>query len=788
MPLPRTRRFLAPRYGRSAIELMVCYRLELLEPRITLSADAALIDDHGDNYEAATPITDLHTPGKLERVGDTDWFSFEAVAGTSYRVGLSAPDGTDILAELELWTTDLKLTLRLDASYGSRAFSALRTGIHYIRIQPHPRYPDRLSNYTLHLRAMIDEAGSTTEQAAPWSLSDLLEGDTHSEEDVDVYSFYAAEGNSYVINTSGLQRFTVVSGDESQTILVRWFADDYSFTGWTQWTAPYSGIHHLSVGQFRGIWGVESHGGPYTISATPIPDPDAHGSASSRPLTPGEKLTGHLDHPAAVDWYRLDAEPGTYYTFSTSSLSGSRAPILQVVDATGKQVPSDSPWRALAYNAAPMTFGWAGFAPTFEWVAPNSGPYYITLSSERPLVMGEYTIGLTAIPDDHRNTEDHATHLEPGSIVRGSSSYWLDDDVFSFDGVAGKTYVLYSLHHGDSSRAASLHLSWLYPASATHYRWDEGRVQFTVTESGPQYFYVTDGADYEILLIEMTGDISAAKPLAPSRPVTGILPPAHVEYFTFDAFAGDEFALSVPADSAVPRLAISVLGEGMSGTERYSQFASNTWSWAAPKAGTYYLAIASDDPRASASYSFTVLQKPDSHGPGDAVSLELDRTVQDRLSSHQDSDWFAIDTAAGYRYEVTIRTDHERDLAASVLLPMGATWELSSHSQQVHGAHLTFFSWISYNEGIHYFKLAGFSRSGLDYSIDYTLPPDDPEEPVADEEDDEPLDPHADIDWSLSFLGDLFLPSVDEPPDDDIETSFDDQFEDEELLDELEWL
>ena len=105
----------------------------------SLNVGFANIDDHGDSANDATPIK-LSEPmsGFVRSPSDHEWFSFEAQAGTAYRVTLESL--SDSAAALTLLVDDGD-TRRLEASsQGQReqlVFLAANTTKHYIRVGPH---------------------------------------------------------------------------------------------------------------------------------------------------------------------------------------------------------------------------------------------------------------------------------------------------------------------------------------------------------------------------------------------------------------------------------------------------------------------------------------------------------------------------------------------------------------------------------------------------------------------------------------------------------------------------
>ena len=115
------------------------------------------LDDHGDGFVNATPITvGTTTDGRIERAGDRDMFRVSLQAGRKYRIGT----GTGSLQDTELWLYNPRqgLEARNDDGPGGRGGSRIdwnitATGDHFVAVEGRD---DRTGTYTLTVVAVDD--------------------------------------------------------------------------------------------------------------------------------------------------------------------------------------------------------------------------------------------------------------------------------------------------------------------------------------------------------------------------------------------------------------------------------------------------------------------------------------------------------------------------------------------------------------------------------------------------------------------------------------------------------
>ena len=117
----------------------------------TLSLELAAPDDHANSAEGATPVTvDGSVQGAMDDFGDVDFFTFEAVAGESYRVEValgSLEDSVMALYDADGWELAFNDD-RDEESFGSLiSWTAPESGSYYVEVGSYDG--SGLGSYTL---------------------------------------------------------------------------------------------------------------------------------------------------------------------------------------------------------------------------------------------------------------------------------------------------------------------------------------------------------------------------------------------------------------------------------------------------------------------------------------------------------------------------------------------------------------------------------------------------------------------------------------------------------------
>ena len=201
-------------------------------------------DDHGDARSAATELAaGAATRGRLERVGDADWFRFRTTAATTWVTAYTVSDG-DTVGELHVAGRASPLA---DDDSGSganfRIVTSVPAGTHYLRVGGFGT-PD----YALTLEAVADDHGDTRDAATEVAVGASARGRLERVGDADWFRFRTTAATTWVT------AYTVSDGDTVGELHVAGraspLADDDSGSGanFRIVTSVPAGTHYLRVG------------------------------------------------------------------------------------------------------------------------------------------------------------------------------------------------------------------------------------------------------------------------------------------------------------------------------------------------------------------------------------------------------------------------------------------------------------------------------------------------------------------------------------------------------------
>ena len=227
-------------------------------------------DDHGDDAGSATPlvVNDPPTDGDLEVEGDSDWFSFTAMAGADYSI--QATEGTLGDVSIELYDTDG--TTRVTGAKDGFSWTCPdgAGGTYYLRIFT----PSAMTGtYDIAVSTFGDDHGSIAEEATPLVVNDSpTAGNLEVIGDRDWFTFPAQEGITYTI---AAEVDTVTDLDlhlySTDSFTVYLEKDDDGGSGTIVWECPAgkSGTYYVRV-TARLVTGT------YDVGVTAdLPEPDA---------------------------------------------------------------------------------------------------------------------------------------------------------------------------------------------------------------------------------------------------------------------------------------------------------------------------------------------------------------------------------------------------------------------------------------------------------------------------------------------------------------------------------
>ncbi len=382
-----------------------------------------VIDDHGNDYTTATPATiSVTTNGDLETGGDIDYFSFQAVAGTTYTIFTTLVTLDD--SYLTLYGTDgvTQLDFSDDSGFGASSiisWTCQAAGTYYLKVDGY--WTSSTGTYTLMIK--VDDFGDDYTTAAALTLGVWIDGDLETGGDTDYFSFYATGGTTYTISmTLGTLDDSYLSmyGTTGTDYLL---ADDdsgFGLASLVSWSCPSTGTYYIKA---EGLWSYSS--GTYNL----LVKVDDHGDyyPVATQLTLANYISGDIEAGGDIDYFSFYAAAGVTYKIETA---------LATLDDSFIYLYDTDGYTEIAHDDD----GGSGFASKIVWPCTTSGTYYVAVVGLYSFSAGTYT--LVAGNDDHGDDYLSATLVSVGVTTGGDLETGGDVDYFSFSASAGITYTI----------------------------------------------------------------------------------------------------------------------------------------------------------------------------------------------------------------------------------------------------------------------------------------------------------------------------------------------------------
>ena len=572
-------------------------------------------DEHGDSEGNATDIAVGEVvESALEHREDTDWFRFQAEAGTIYEIYTPKTMENDYNRNgVELWLygfhgEKLKSSYWsfMDGGDGKIFWKATKSGDHYVKVQNGFFAGESHYSLAVALSDVADDHPDNSMAATPISVGDSVVGSIDYHGDSDCFRFRAKGGRSYRIDAPGetlSHTQTILYGANGAPLASARSPDSHSAPG-VVWKAPGSGDYYIRVGSVS----VGSTGHPYQTPPAPpceagyiLPAgppgtyalnvaefrvPDDHPDDAPALIAPGHAVRGALDHPNDVDNFRFEAEKGRVYTIRLSP--GTLTDVwAHLYSDRGTSSVNDKP---------------------LVWKAPSDREYGISVRS----YIGdtgtyELEIALKDIADDHANhrKDAAATRVALGETAAGALDYESDKDYFVFQAEAGKFYGIIKKSGSLKNFQAFLHEpgGWVI-MSRVYNKGDDPALWFVweAPESGdyrlgvythysqPElgtYSFAVELADFAD---DHANDKENATRIAPGETVAGSVDySGDNDYFVFQAEAGREYSMRAePSGMDSMWLGIHDFRQGIA-SARDESGAAAVLRWTATDSRDYYI-------------------------------------------------------------------------------------------------------------------------------------------------------------------------------------------------------
>ena len=377
---------------------------------------AALIEINGEGLA-----------GSIELPGDVDFFKFSVITGMPYGVKtFDLGPGCDTV--LYLFREDGTLLLVDDDSGGAPAskisWTADQDGLLYVAVS---HYSDNgTGSYKIFVEGADDHCDEPQACATELETNgNSRSGNNEAEWDVDYFRFNAVAGLTYQIETFDLGRnsdtmiglfrsdgSTLVAQDDDggggSASRIIWVADetDLVFVAVRQYNPTLTGSYHIRV---RGY---DDHCDTRTACATTLIPNDAP--------TPGR-----FEADQDEDWFQFFGIADMEYQIATGDLEQGCDTYLYLFDASGQLIAFDDD-------------SGGGLASMIVYYPTATGTFHVLAKHYHPAGRGGYQISVTAPWATLVRTD--------GVAVPGSLDFGGDTDIYMFQAVAGRTYVIETSH------------------------------------------------------------------------------------------------------------------------------------------------------------------------------------------------------------------------------------------------------------------------------------------------------------------------------------------------------
>jgi hypothetical protein len=655
---------------------------------------ASAQDQGGDANTEARFTTGQTVEGEISPAGDLDWFRMHLEHGQRYSFAL------DGVADAEGNALDPMLGI-YDAEGNQLAFNddanGLNSALNYapaqsgdVFIEARAFSDQATGRYTLSAAAAAvppDDAGNDDSTRARVSVGRAVTGNLEFEGDVDWYRFSARTGQRYHVTLAGTEGAALPLHDPMLRVLdqdgneIASNDDSESLNSALDFVARVNGNVFIEA---RGYG--DSYSGAYTlnISAERLPTDAISGDNYTRGrVAIDQSVSGTIDFPTDVDWYRVRLTEGQSYRFGLVSAGDAPLgdPMLKIYGSDGTQLDLDDD-------------GGDGLNSYLEFTAATTGVYFLEAGPFGGEATGGYT--LTARAGDTPADASTDASLSPDGDYRESALAPAGDrDWYRIELAEGQALRI-NANSAETNPLGDPYLVLYGPDGAELTRDDDGGdglnayIEFQAQTAGAHFIEVrgfSEEAEGRYVVAVTGGEIGASFDTAdyiqpgPEGRVSLIGAPDDVDWFAIELIEGRpyRFNLSGMATGGREGLAdpyltlydangqeVTADDDGGTGFNAYLSFAS-------PTGGPYFAAVSSYASSGAGGYTLSVT---DTDVPGNLYTDETLDPADDgrasRIEMPGDLDYYRVTLEAGVRYVIDVRGDGDNPLADPFLTIMDA--------------------------------------------------------------------------------------------------------------------
>ncbi len=398
---------------------------------IKLNAETALLDQHGQTVTGATVVSfgNAHQ-GSISPADDLDYFSFPAQRGVKYMldVALGSADGVS----LSVIGTD-GTSLASNGGVGSKLeWLSPANGTFLAVISASPQVPDVIGTYSLNLsldNTLQDHHGDFPGIASVLSFGNAHPGAVSPETDRDYFSLLAERGVNYSVALELITANGAVISIENSD------GDTLSSTNGLGtglgWTAASTGLFYVVISHSpQATEGIGSYS--LTVSANnSLEDRHLDTANTGTALSFGTVYQGAISPKSDLDFFTFPGQRGVEYLLDLTY--GSATAVSLEVNNVGGSADTGA-----------RNFGESNIV---RWTAPESGTYFVKVSSSAKAIepTGTYSLKVTpdiTLQDRHSDTAVDGTRIGFGNAIAGAVSPSSDYDYFKFLAEKGVNYTV----------------------------------------------------------------------------------------------------------------------------------------------------------------------------------------------------------------------------------------------------------------------------------------------------------------------------------------------------------
>jgi hypothetical protein len=694
-------------------------------------------DQAGDNTTTARLTTGQPISGTLATAGDKDWFRLTVQPGQLYRIALDGA-GDSALGDplLVLYGADGQELARNDDGNGLNSLLIYRPSqAGDVFVEARGYGDDATGGYTLAATASDvppDNAGNDATTTSRFTLGQNVDGALEFPGDTDWYRLSVEAGNVYRIALDG-------AGDDAlgDPLLVLYGADGVeiarnddssgSLNSRLRYTPTAAGDVFVEA---RGLGDEATGSYQLRIEGGPLPPDNAgNDSTTTSRVAAGQTVSGAVDYPTDVDWFRLNVRADRIYRIALNGVGPEGAaldPNLVIFNAEGEEIARNDDFEGTLNSQ-------------LDYVSSARGEIFVQAGAFSEDAEGAYTLSVTEarLPaDDAGNTITTRGRIAVGQSVSGTLDYANDVDLFRITLTEGESYR-FSLNAGEGANALSDPMLTLSNAEGEELVSDDDSggglnsyVEYTAPTTGNYFLtakaFVPEGVGAYVLTAA-AGDIPANATTDASLSADGdyregmLAPAGDSDWYRIELAEGQSVRIGLDSSTmAAPPLGDPLLvfygpdGAEISRDDDGGEGLNSWIEYTAATAGGYFVEARGFMEEAEGGYTISVTagEIPGSADGAEYLSPNTDGRTS-VITSPDDTDWFAVELVEGRPYRFNLEGSGDAPLADPMLTLYDASGNQVAADDDGGTGVNSYLSYTSITGGTHYAAVSAFSETAV---------------------------------------------------------------------------